>query len=478
MGQEIVHSDFSNSDIKEFHSRLLNETKILKGWFDNQVFSKAPPKIGIELEAWLVNDNFLPEPESDKYLTSLNDPKVVPEISRFNFEINSDPVDLKGACFTELFNEVDEVWRKCEKHANTSGNHAMQIGTLATLRPHMLDIKYLSPQNRYSVMNKRIMELRNKRPVTLHLEGKDELYLQMDSVIAECAATSLQVHLGVTQENAKRYYNASLIATAFMTAISANSPYFFGKELWDESRIAIFEQAVELDSFRSLDGRVIKRVTFGNGYIKESLFELFMENLDGHEVLIPEVMQGDAQDFNHLRLHNGTIWRWNRPILGITKDAKPHLRIEHRTPSSGPTVRDSVANTAFYIGLVEYLANLPDAPEESLSFSDARDNFYKAAKQSLYAQVKWLDGKEYNIQSLMLHELFPKVRLALESLKVDKSDIDYYLGEIIYNRLRKGINGAIWQKAYIHTHGKSFQQMMETYLKNQYEARPVHEWGV
>ena len=478
MGQEIVHKDFNDSDLAEFHRRLRNETKILKSWFDTNAFSKQSPKTGIELEAWLVNGNFLPEPESDKFLISLDDSKVVPEISRFNFEINSDPVDLKGDCFSKLYNEVDQIWRKCEKEANQMGNHAMQIGTLATLRPHMLDIKYLSPQNRYAVMNKRVMQLRNGKPVRLDLEGKDELFLEMDSVIAECAATSLQVHLGITQENAKRYYNASLIATAFMTAISANSPYFFGKELWDESRIAIFEQAVELDSFRNIDGQMIRRVTFGNGYIKNSFLELFLENLDGHQVLIPEVMEGDPELLNHLRLHNGTIWRWNRPIIGISKDDKPHLRVEHRTPSSGPTIRDSIANTAFYLGLVEYLATTPEAPEDLLTFQDAKENFYKAARQSLYARVKWLDGNEYDIQSLMLNDLFPKVRQALQKLEIDKSDIDYYLGDIIYNRLRKGINGAIWQKAYIHTHGKSFQQMMETYLQNQYDARPVHEWRV
>lgn len=478
MGQEIEHTDFTDDDSKEFHRRLLNESKILKSWFDKDLFSKSPPKTGIELEAWLVNDNFLPEPESDKFINTFNDPKVVPEISKFNFEINTDPVVLKGKCFTSLFNEIDTIWRLCEKHAISMGNHAMQIGTLATLRPNMLDIKYLSPQNRYSVMNRRVMELRNGKPVTIHFEGKDELYLQMDSVIAECGATSLQVHLGITQENAKRYYNAALIATAFMTAISANSPYFFGKELWDESRIAVFEQAVELDSFRNSEGIMVRRVTFGNGYVKESFLELFMENLNGHQVLLPEIMDDDPQLLKHVQLHNGTIWRWNRPIIGISKDGKPHLRIEHRTPSSGPTIKDSIANTAFFLGLVEYLANMPQAPEDLISFEAVKENFYKSARQSLCAEVKWLDGKEYNIQALMLNELYPKVREALSKLEIDKADLDYYLGDVIYNRLKKGINGAIWQKAYIHTHGKNFQKMMETYLQNQYDALPVHLWSV
>jgi hypothetical protein len=478
MGQEIDHVTFSQADIDEFHQRLRNETKILKGWFDKEVFCTEPPMTGIELEAWLINDNFLPEPSSDHYIDTLKDPKVVPEISKFNFELNSDPYTFDGKFLSKLYDEVDHVWQKCEKHARSLGHHGMLIGTLATLRPNMLELQYLSPQNRYFVMNKRVMELREGRPVILHLEGKDELYMEMDSVIAECAATSLQIHLGVTQHNAKRYFNASMIASAFMMAISANSPYFFGKELWDESRIAVFEQAVEVDSFRSLDGRMIRRVTFGNGYLKDSLFELFLENLDGYRSLLPEVMDEDPNWLGHLRLHNGTIWRWNRPIVGITSDAKPHLRIEHRTPSAGPTIRDSIANTAFFLGLVEYLATMPEAPEDLLDFSAARDNFYNAAKQSFYAKVKWIDGKEYDIQSLLLNQLYPKAVEALQKKGVDQGDIDYYMGEIIYNRLKKGINGALWQKAYIHTHGKRFQEMVEAYLQNQYDGKPVHEWGV
>lgn len=477
MGQQVIHTNYTKADLQEFHSRLLNETKILKSWFDNNCFSTKSPMTGVELEAWLVNQDFLPSPNSDIFLEKLNQKNVVPEISKFNFEINSNPYQFNKNCLSQLQNELTQVWTKCDLQAQKMGLHALQIGTLATLRPNMLELKYLSPQSRYRVMNQRVMQLRGGRPVTLHIEAKDELFLQMDSVIAECAATSLQIHLGVNQQNAKRYYNASLIASALTTALAANSPYFFGKELWDESRILIFEQAVELDSFRTKDGRVIKRVTFGSDYIKESLIELFLENLDGHEVLLPELMDSAPEDLKHLLFHNGTIWRWNRPIIGIDDDKKPHLRIEHRTPSAGPTISDSIANCAFFLGIVEYLANMEDAPEDLISFEETRRNFYNASKQSMYAKVKWIDGKIHDMQKLLEH-IYPFVYKALREKGIDKSELDFYLENIIQNRIKQNINGAIWQKAYIHKNGTRFQQMMETYLQNQHSQSPLHEWSI
>jgi hypothetical protein len=260
-------------------------------------------------------------------------------------------------------------------------------------------------------------------------------------------------------------------------ALSANSPYYFGKELWDESRIAAFEQSVEIESYKESGGKVIKRVTLGNGYLKESLYELFLENQDGYPILLPELSDEDKNLLPHLRLHNGTIWRWNRPIVGVSENGQPHLRIEQRTPSAGPTVHDSVANTAFYLGLVDYLAQMEEAPESKLSFADAQSNFYKTSKQSLYGQVKWVDGNNYDIQKL-LADILPHVRGCLEKRGFDKDDLDFYLDNIISRRIKKGVNGARWQKAWVHTHGKKFQQLMEVYLENQLTGKPVHEWRV
>ena len=347
MGKEIHDTEgYSQEDIETFKNKLIEETKILKKWFDEKSFVDNMNKTGIELEAWLVDENMLPDPFSHEFLKALSHKQVVPEIAKFNFEINSNPYSLSGNVFHRLESELNEIWNKCKQVANQKDKHAMLVGTLPTLRPNMLSLEYLSPQNRYAIMNKQVMKMRDGKPLYIRLEGKDNLYLYMDSVIAECAATSLQIHLSVNQSNAKRYYNASMIASPFLIALSANSPYFFGKELWDESRIAIFEQAVELKT-TSCKGKSIKRVTLGSDYVKDSLFELYEENVADYPILLAEHSNKPKEKLGHLNLHNGTIWRWNRPIVGIDDDGKHHLRIEQRCPSAGPTIADSIANSAF-----------------------------------------------------------------------------------------------------------------------------------
>jgi hypothetical protein len=475
MGKEIQRSGYSAEDMEEFNHKLHKETKILKSWFDSDKFKKDTYKTGIELEAWLTNENMLPDPYSVEFLDKLNHEQVVPEIARFNFEINSSPYDLKGKVFSTLQKELEDIWSKCEKTAQSDDKHALLVGTLPTLRPHMLEMEYLSPQNRYAVMNNQVMNMRDRKPLYIRLEGKDQLYMYMDSVISECAATSLQIHLSVNQENAKRYYNASLIASPFLIALSANSPYFFGKELWDESRIACFEQAVDLDA-QNKEGQTLKRVTLGSGYVKNCLYELFEENINDYPVLLAEECGENEEELNHLNLHNGTIWRWTRPIVGVDKNGKPHLRIEQRTPSAGPTIVDSIANTAFFIGLVDYLATMETVPEEVISFDEAIHNFYKASRQSFFCQVRWIDGKLHDIKDLLQYEIFPHVKQALLKRGIDPSEVNYYMDQVIYPRLEKGVNGAIWQKAFIHMHGKRFQELLEAYAKNQYSGKPIHEW--
>ncbi|MAX67010.1 MAG: glutamate-cysteine ligase family protein [Bacteriovoracaceae bacterium] len=475
MGKEIHGGVYSKEDVDNFRQRLTEETQCLEEWFRNKSFIKGLNKTGVELEAWLVDENMLPDPYSTEFLANLNHPQVVPEIAKFNFEINSSPYELKNQVFTNLSRELKTIWKTCSHVANKDNKVALLVGTLPSLRPHMLSTEYLSPQNRYSIMNDRVMQMRDRRPLYIRLEGKDDLYMYMDSVIAECAATSLQIHLSVNQDNAKRYYNASLLASPFLIALSANAPYFFGKELWDESRIAIFEQAVDLDA-KSPKGHNVKRVTLGNGYVKKSLFELFDENLNDYPILLPEKIKGEVQQLNHLNLHNGTIWRWTRPIVGLTEDGRPHLRIEQRTPSAGPTVEDSIANTAFFIGLVDYFAQMQTSPEDCISFDEAIHNFYKASRQSYFCRVRWIDGKLHDIKDLMQYEIYPYVKQALLKRGIDKAEIDYYLDGIILERLKKGINGAIWQKAFIHMHGKRFQELIEAYIKNQSRGFPVHKW--
>jgi hypothetical protein len=476
MGKEVQSGGYSEEEVIEYNKRLKAETEILKSWFENDRFVKDMDMTGVELEAWLTDNDMLPDPYSTEFLKELDDEQVVPEIARFNFEINSTPYDLTGKVFSKLEKELKKIWDNCEAVAERNKKNALLVGTLPTLRAHMLSMEYLSPQNRYAIMNEQVMKMRDGKPLFIRLEGKDQLYMYMDSVIAECAATSLQIHLSINQANAKRYYNASMIASAFLIAVSANSPYFFGKELWDESRIAIFEQSVDLETESSKDQKKMKRVTLGNGYLKESLFELFEENVEDYPILLAELHDSPPEELAHLQMHNGTIWRWNRPIVGVDKKGNPHLRIEQRTPSAGPTLVDSIANSAFYIGLVDYLANMEVPPESIIPFEDTILNFYKASRQSFFCNVMWVDGKMHDIKDLLQYKIFPHVKQALLKRGIDKTEVEYYMDEVIYPRIVKGVNGSIWQKAFIHMNGKRFQELLETYIKNQKTGKPVHEW--
>lgn len=476
MGKEIENKGFTAEEIAEFRHRLQAETQLVESWFKTNAFKRDQHMTGIELEAWLVNENMLPDPFNDVFLEELALDQVVPEIAKFNFELNSHPYPLQGDAFSRLEKELQHLWKTCENKAQEHDKHALLIGTLPTLRPHMLDMQYLSAQNRYAVMNQQVMKMRDGKPLYIRLEGKDHLYMYMDSVIAECAATSLQIHLSVNQDQAKRYYNASILAAPFLIAISANSPYFFGKELWDESRIAVFEQAVDLHATNK-KGQDIRRVTLGNGYIQESLFELYEENTHDYPILLAELDSDyDVNKLAHMQLHNGTIWRWNRPIISRDKAGIPQLRIEQRCPSAGPTIIDSIANAAFSIGLVDYLANHEVVPEDIISFDEAEHNFYKASRQSFFCKVRWIDGRLHDMRDLLLYEIYPHVKQALLKRGMNQTDVSTYLDGVIYPRLEKCVNGTVWQKAFIHMHGKRFQELLESYVANQYTGRPVHSW--
>jgi hypothetical protein len=274
---------------------------------------------------------------------------------------------------------------------------------------------------------------------------------------------------------AVRYYNAAQIVSAPMVAASVNSPYLFGKDLWDETRIPLFEQSVEVGGFAGASRGPVRRVSFGTGYAKESLYECFVENQEHFPVLLPIAFEAPDAQMRHLRLHNGTIWRWNRPLIGFDEDGTPHLRVEHRVLPAGPTVTDSIANAAFFYGLVHALATRDVAPEFELPFATARDNFYAAARDGLDAQLTWLDGRKRPVSSLLLDQLIPLARYGLGLLEIDAADRDLYLG-IVKARLRNGCTGASWQRAYVARYGSDMQALTEAYYQRQQSGLPVHDW--
>ena len=242
--------------------------------------------------------------------------------------------------------------------------------------------------------------------------------------------------------------------------------------LWDETRIPLFEQAVSVSSENNYNE---PRVTFGTGYVKESLMECFTENLERYPVLLPEILNEDPAYFSHLCLHNSTIWRWNRPLVGIDEKGRPHLRIENRVIPAGPSLVDTIANAALFYGLAYMLSTDEVAPESCLPFEQAKDNFYTAARYGLGARVQWLNGKEINIRNLLLTQLIPLARVGLEKLKIDASDIELLLG-IIEERVGLNRNGSAWQQAFVRRNGRDMQALTSAYREHQRTGKPVHEW--
>ena len=476
MGQEINLTLFNADHFERFHQRLTAETQHLKQLIEQKQFSELSPTAGFEIEAWLIDDAMQAAPNNVSFLQNLNDPLAFPELAKFNIELNGVPKKLTADVFSVLHKNLLLTWDKSCRHAKELDNHILIIGTLPTLKPSAMTLANMSDMNRYRVLNEQILKARGK-PIKLDIVGIEHLKFDHYDVMLESATTSLQLHTQVPLKQAHHFYNASIIASAAIVACCANAPYLFGKNLWHESRIPLFEQAIETGGYGGARHGPLKRVSFGSDYARASIMECFQENLEHFPVLLPELFDDPIDKFEHLRLHNGTIWRWNRPLIGFDADNTPHIRIEHRTPSAGPTIIDSIANAAFYYGLAMNLSAEIMANGIPLAFTQAKDNFYQAARFGLDSSIVWFDGTKQNLHKLIQTDLLPRARKGLQSLQIDAADIDTYLG-IIEHRIANKQTGSQWQRQFMQQTDASLENMTKTYLQHQYSETPVSQWAI
>lgn len=477
MGDEIRSSVFFEEDYQSYFENLEAETQLLNEWFENEAFAQDEAKCGIEQEAWIVNESFYPAPENQYLLDTLQSDLLSPELAKFNIELNVTPQYLADDGLRKLHVELAQLWQTCENTLSPKDLHMLMVGILPTVRDKELVMENMSVMNRYFALNEQVLKARQGKPLNLDIVGEEHLKSVHSDVMLESAATSFQIHRQVPFHCSARYYNAAILLSAPMVAIAANSPFLFGKNLWHETRIPLFEQAVEVGGYGHASAGPIRRVSFGNGYARKSIMECFKENLDHFPVLLPVKFDDPREKLRHLRMHNGTIWRWNRPLIGFSDDNVPHLRIEHRVVSAGPTIIDEVANTTFFYGLQEYYANCEEPPESLLEFSKAKNNFYLASQHGLDAKVTWLNGESVNIAHLILEDLLEKSRLGLNKLTVDTGVIDEYLN-IIYERAKSKQNGSVWQANFITKNGRDMRRLTECYWENQATEKPVHEWSL
>lgn len=474
MGQEIGRGHFYKHDFEQFEARVADELVLLSQWFKDRIFDSSEQTGGYELEAWLIDNHYQPAPINREFLQRIDSELVVPELSTFNIELNSTPQEMHGRALGKMCDELEQTWSRCRRVAGELGADMLMIGILPTVGVQHLTLDNISGMTRFHALNEQILRLRKGEPIELDIGGREPLAVSHQNVMLEAAATSFQIHLKVPQERSVRYFNASLIVSAPMVALSANSPFLFGHDLWDETRILLFEQAVSVRSTRS---RWSDRVTFGHGYVQNSLLECFEENNLRFPVLLPEIMDSPAEQLSHLLMHNGTIWRWNRPLIGFNTDGVPHLRIEHRVVPAGPSVIDTIANAAFFFGLVHSIANTTTPMEELLTFDQSRANFYSAAHHGLNAHIDWVDGKSQSVHTLLHEQLLPLARDGLERQEFASEDIDFYLG-IIERRLDCWCNGAAWQRGWVEKQGSDMQALTAAYAEQQRGGEPVHCWNL
>ena len=476
MGQEIEDSSFSPGDFVEYAECLRRETQLLGQWFRDGLFSARDRMGGFELEAWLVDDHVRPAPVNETFLRHLDNPMVVPELARFNVELNDHPQHLWGSALGRFEASLGATWNQCRQAAADLDTSLLMIGILPTVQESELNQSNMSGLKRYRALNEQVLRMREGRPLELDIHGRQHLRTTRHSVMLEAATTSFQLHLKVHPRDAVRAYNAGIILSAPMVAATANSPYLFGHDLWDETRIPLFEQSVDVGGLAGASHGPLHRVTFGSGYARESIMECFVENEQHYPVMLPMQFHDGLEQMSHLRLHNGTIWRWNRPLIGFDYDGIPHLRIEHRVVPGGPTILDVIANAALFFGWMRVLIEADEPPEMHIPFATARDNFYAAARHGLDAHVTWYDGEKGTMRAL-LQKLLPLARTGLESFEIDRDDIMRYM-DVIGARLQGGQTGSAWQRAWVARHGNDMAAMTAAYLARQDAGRPVHAWDL
>lgn len=430
MGQEILSDQFTSADYRAFRHRLQQETKELACWEADGKLDDDNWCFGFELEGWITDSNYRPVSRISDLIALAEGSQLVPELAAFNFELNGDPVPLQSDLMHRFRKNLELSWFRAQAAARQLGLHLLMIGVLPTLEPSDLVVENMSPLQRYRALNRQVFAMRGNRALEVDIEGEDRLQMQFQNVMLESAATSMQLHLQLPISRFIRAFNISKMLSAPMVAASANSPGLFGRRLWDESRIPIFEQSIDVGA-----SDLTRRVTFGIRYLEERVSEAYEANLKRYPVMLPELLNNHLDQLPHLQLHNGTIWRWNRPLLGFSRGV-PHLRIEHRVMPSGPSIGDTLGNAALYFGSVMALLDQPKL-EQRLPFEVSRDNFYRAAQHSLDSRLIWFDGREVHASDLIL-ELCDLAERGFEAFGV--ADAAEHLQQV-RARVSRGENG-------------------------------------
>jgi CBS domain-containing protein len=492
MGEDTSHPEVLDEEEErhEFVKALLRDVRALEQMLDEGHFETGVRRIGAEQEMFLVDSSYQPASRNLEVLDEIDDPRFTTELGRFNLEFNADPALFDENCLRDLETQLNTCLELAREGAAEHDADVALTGILPTLKKSDLTLDHMTPRERYRALNEAMTKIRGE-DYEFNIKGIDEFIVKHDSVMLEAANTSFQVHFQVSPDEFPQLYNIAQVTAAPVLAAATNSPLLIGKRLWHETRIALFQQSVDTRTTELHHRELEPRVTFGSDWVDESVLEIYKEDIarfrllfgiDFDEDPFEELEAGRVPSLQALCLHNGTVYRWNRACYGIS-DGKPHLRIENRVLPSGPTPVDEVANAAFWFGLMSGLLVEYGDVTDYIEFSEAKNNFFSAAREGLEAPLTWLDGHSYPAGDLISGELIPLAAEGLEQSGIASEDIERYLS-IIDRRIQSGQTGSQWML-------ESFNSMNDDkgmaerlagvtsgLLERQGTGEPVDQWSL
>jgi hypothetical protein len=491
MGRDVPAIVVSHADRRRYREKVRGCLDVFARMLRESKFASEPQQAGLEIEFNLVDSAGLPSMRGAEVLAKIADAHWSPEVGRFNVEVNLAPRPLLAGMLGELEQQLACAMKHGDQAARQVGARLMMIGVLPTLSEADAIASAMSPTTRFRLLNQQICAARGEE-VKLCIEGADRLVAHLDTIIAEAACTSVQCHLQVSPEQFHEYWNAANAIAGIQVALGANSPFVYGRQLWHETRITLFQQAIDTRPEELQAQGVRPRAWFGEGWIT-SVFDLFEENLRYFPALLPlcadedplaDLENGRTPELAELTLHNGTVYRWNRPVYAV-KDGEPHLRVENRVLPAGPTVVDVLANAAFYYGLIHRLSEAERPVWTQMSFEAAKDNLIEGARHGIHACLYWPGLGEVPVTELTLRRLLPLAREGLQAWDVDDQQAERLLG-VIEQRCLTGQNGATWQTGMVRmleergglSRPEALREMTQRYLEFMYAGEPVHCWPV
>jgi gamma-glutamyl:cysteine ligase YbdK (ATP-grasp superfamily) len=489
MGEKVAQQEFTRADRTRYREKVRGCLDVFARMLREARFDAEAPMTGLEIELNLVDELGDPALRNAEALEAIADPDFQTELGQFNLEINVAPKQLRSFGFTEFEDGVRRSLNDAERKAAEVGAHMVMIGILPTLSAGHMSPLSLTPNPRYQLLSDQILAARGE-DIVIDISGPERLRTTSDSIVPEAACTSTQLHTQVSPEDFPAYWNASQAVAGVQLALGANSPFLLGRELWRETRVPLFEQATDTRSEELKAQGVRPRVWFGERWIT-SIFDLFEENVRYFPALLPVIddedplavlESGHTPNLAELRLHNGTIYRWNRPVYDVVDDV-PHLRVENRVLPAGPTVADTMANAAFYFGLTRTLAEHERPVWSQMSFSAAEENFHVAARQGIDAHLYWPGLGQVPATELVLRRLLPMARAGLDAWGVEREESERLLG-IVEQRCTSGRNGATWfAERVAGRRGDSegdrlgaLRSALNDYRAHMHTNDPVHTW--